>query len=323
MSTDIQKYEGTPAARASNWAAMSDEDLRREAIRAAGERNPVRLWELTEAYLVLHNPRGALISPHTLDNYRLGITDFLQQWEGENLLRPTRDAPLQYLRKLESSISPATGRHLAPGTISVKLAAARALYRALRWAGATDLSPFADVRAPRDPTPLEEKREAYPEEDVIKLIEASTQPDRALVLLAAHGGLRIAEILSLTWGNVDMPAGTIRVTGKGRKTRTVHMSSALTEALSELRGANHDPAGAVMPYRTGSRARQRLQDLCNRAGVAYLGVHSLRHSCGTRLYRMTGDLRIAARHLGHSSTTTTQIYAKMDTTKYSEAIAKL
>ncbi len=46
------------------------------------------------------------------------------------------------------------------------------------------------------------------------------------------------------------------------------------------------------------------------AGIPYRGIHALRHTCGTRLVRETGNLEMAARHLGHSSIETTRVYAK-------------
>ena len=58
------------------------------------------------------------------------------------------------------------------------------------------------------------------------------------------------------------------------------------------------------------QVRYRLEQLCAKSGVTYLGVHALRHSCGTRIVRESGDLDRAARHLGHASIETTRVYAK-------------
>lgn len=312
----LTKYAQTVTARARNWAALSDEDLRRTVTKAANERNAAELWSVTEAYLVLHSNRGTSISRHTLDNYERGIRVLLQHWHGENLIRPSRDAARQFVMELQE-----TG--LAPGSIQVRLAAARLLYRALRWAGVTTAAPFADVKAPHDPTPAEEKRQAYPEADVTRLLESAELVDQVLILLAAHGGLRVAEALALDWAAVDLNSGTLRVVhGKGGKTRTVHLSGSLSATLSAWQ-AHSGATGHVLPYRTAARARQRLQAVCAAAGVPYLGVHSLRHTCGTRMYRVSGDLRIAARHLGHASTSTTQVYAKMSTSDYAAAVGKL
>jgi integrase len=315
VTTAIVQYTGTATARAKTWDSMSDADLRREAIKAANDRDTARLWSLTEAYLILHGRSGARVSPHTIDNYERGVRTLLEHWQGENILRPSRGAALRYVRELEDA-------GLAPGSIRIKLASARALYKALRWAGATDAAPFTDVKAPADPTPAEEKRQAYPEEAIGTLLEYASSRDRALVLLGAHGGLRIAEILGLRWSDVNLEAGSLRVReGKGRKSRTVRLSPSLAEALRDYQA--YSSSETVMPYRSANRARQRMKRLCKLAGVQYLGMHALRHACGTKLYRISSDLRVAAKHLGHASTATTQIYAKMDTRATAAAVAQL
>lgn len=60
-----------------------------------------------------------------------------------------------------------------------------------------------------------------------------------------------------------------------------------------------------------------MDDLMTRAGLerseaSASGVHSLRHSSGTRLYRETRDLMLVRDHLGHSSVSTSERYAKSD-----------
>ena len=316
---EIVRYQGDVLSRAKAWANLPESDLRRAAMQAASERDPVRLWALTEAYIVLHGRSGARVSPNTLENYERGVRFLLEHWEGESVLRPARDAALAYVRELEDA-----GQ--APGTISVRLAAARMLYKALRWARATQATPFEDVKAPRDPTPAEEKREAYTPEEVSDMLELADPVERALVLLGAHAGLRVSEILALEWPDVSLDAGTLRVRhGKGGKAATVVLSGSLAGVLEDLPGGREGP---VMPFRDPNTARYHLRQLCGRCwgfhwteavsgnkvrrARNYKGMHALRHYCGTRIYRATGDLRVAAKHLRHANMNTSAVYAKMD-----------
>jgi integrase len=306
--TDIQRCEGTHLARASSWAGLADEELRKRAVVAAHNRDSAELWSLAEAFLTLHGPSGSRMSRHTLRMYRRGVVDLVDAWQGENLLRPSRDAGSLYVRQLESAVSERTGKPLAVGTIRVRLAAAQLLYKALRWAGATTAVPFDNTSAPRDPTPAWEKRQPYGQEALERLLAVAEPGDRVLVLLGAHAGLRVAEIVNLRWSDVDLPGQKLTVTGKGNKRGTVEMSSSLKEALEVLERAAPGEI-YVMPYRSTNRARQRFEALCERAGVPYLGVHSLRHYSGTRVARET-SLEDTQRHLRHASITTTQSYAK-------------
>ncbi len=66
-----------------------------------------------------------------------------------------------------------------------------------------------------------------------------------------------------------------------------------------------------------------LRSLCSRAGVKYekRHVHGLRHSAATMLLDQCGDLFVAAPHLRHSSISTTEVYAKLSSTKLTDALA--
>lgn len=321
MSAEITRYDGSTLSRAESWAGLLPDELRRRAAKAANERDADELWALTEAYLFLHGSKGARVSRHTLRTYRRGVADLLEAWAGENLLRPGRDAGVVYVRRLESGAL-TDGDPPSPATLSVKLAAARTLYKALRWAGATEARPFDDVRVAKDPTPPWEKRRPYRDNEVEALLELAAGAERAMVLLGAHGGLRIGEMADLRWEDVDMENSSLRVrSGKGGKAATVRMTRRLREALAELIDDPDYQAGEkrqrdasyVLPW-TADHARRRFRRLCDRAGVDYrtAGVHGLRHGAGTRYYKQTRDLGRVAAHLRHADIQTTRIYAKID-----------
>lgn len=322
----LELYQGTATDRAVRWASLPSGDLRRLAITAAQARDAEALWNLTDAYLTLHGAKGSAVSERTRDAYRRGITDLLRDWAGENLLRPARDAGVVWVRQLETTIvrDPRTGeakrdaasggpRVLSPATVQAKLAAARALYKALRWAGTTTASPFENVKVAKDPVPAWEKRGAYSHEEVEALLEVAEGADRVVVLLGAHAGLRIAEMAALRWPDLDWRAKELVVhQGKGGKTARVAMTRRLRETLQEAPHDAADLGGFVLPFRA-YRARERFQSLCLRAGVEYKGkeVHGLRHGAGTRTYVQFKDLGRVAQHLRQASVDTARRYAKM------------
>jgi len=317
--SEIQRYQGDALSRAESWAALPPEELKRRAARAANARDLEELWALSEAYLFLHGSKGARASRHTLRTYRRGIEDLLEGWQHENLLRPARDAGVLYIRRLEATPNPETGARPQASTLQVKLAAARTLYRALRWSGATEARPFEDVRVARDPTPPWEKRRPYGDREVERLLELAEPAERVMVLLGAHAGLRISEMTALRWEELDLAHGELRVeAGKGGKRARVRMTRRLRDALEALRDAPAAPnrqrgSELVLPWGT-DHARTHFRRLCQRAGVEYAsaGVHGLRHGAGTRYYRQTHDLGRVAAHLRHADIQTTRIYAKID-----------
>ncbi len=227
MSTTLQTFQGDLLHQARSWAELSPEDLKRRAAKAVHERDSEELWQLTKAYLFLHGSKGGNVSTHTLRNYRRGVIDLIEAWQGENVLRPSRDAGVLYVRKLETLPNPKTAHPISAATIEVKLAAARMLYKALRWSGITEVNPFEDVSPAPDMTPDWEKRKHYSIEDIEKLLQVADPIESAMILLGAHTGLRISEICSLKWSDVDYPKGKLKVLGKGGKRASVSMSGKL------------------------------------------------------------------------------------------------
>ena len=123
------------------------------------------------------------------------------------------------------------GRHDGQGYVNTLLAAAGCLYRALRWAAATDADPFNDVRVPKDRTSGLVKCPPYSEDEVAEVLEQAGVQERFLLFLVCHAGLRIREALDLNWADLDEAGRRIHVvSGKGRKARLVAMSGSLARA---------------------------------------------------------------------------------------------
>ena len=251
------------------------------------------------------------MSLHTLAAYRRGLNDLLAAWQGENLLRPRRNAGVLYVRQLEGRLKPAS--------VGVKLAAAKAFYAALRWSGVTDTAPFADVRAAVDKTPSWEKRDAYTQTEVHWLERTSESYTLYIVLLGAHAGLRVSEMTALKWDDIDLGSATLKVVaGKGGKTARVNLSSTLVETLELV--PLEQRTGYLLPARSRIAVYKRLEAACRAAKVKFKGVHALRHASGTRLRDETGDLALVADHLRHSSLDTARGYAKASNQQLKKAV---
>lgn len=288
----------------------------RDALDADADAPEV--WALVRYHLLTWGRAGERTSEHTLRAYHAGVRTFLRFIEAEAgarrsrallIAKPPADLGVRYLRSLERA-------GLSPATVNHRRAAARALYRALRWANVTTADPFLDAPAARDPTDRADKRTPYTDDDITRLRlriadEGGDAALEALVLLGAHGALRIAEAAALAWEDVDAAFQAIRVRGKGGKTAAVALTPPLRAALMRLETASRP---RVLPYPSAASVRYHLRRLCARAGVPYRGYHALRHYAGTRLYQQTGDLHITAAHLRHSSINTTTVYAHLGAT---------
>jgi integrase/recombinase XerC len=146
--------------------------------------------------------------------------------------------------------------------------------------------------------------------------------DRAIMELLYSSGLRLSELTGLEQDDVNVRDATVRVTGKGAKTRVVPVGRFALAALAvwlPARGELARPGEkALFVGRDGSalgaRAVQaRLKQWALKLGLAdKVHPHALRHSFASHLLQSSGDLRAVQEMLGHASISTTQIYTHLD-----------
>ncbi|MFC3086070.1 tyrosine recombinase XerC [Tabrizicola soli] len=154
--------------------------------------------------------------------------------------------------------------------------------------------------------------------------------DTAIATLLYGLGLRISEALALTGADHPLPQ-SLRVTGKGGRTRIVPVIPAAAEAVAAyaalcphdlvpsdplFRGARGGPVNPRLIQAAMERARLRL-------GLpASATPHALRHSFATHLLAAGGDLRAIQELLGHASLSTTQGYTAVDAAQLMEVYEK-
>jgi integrase/recombinase XerC len=150
--------------------------------------------------------------------------------------------------------------------------------------------------------------------------------DMAVLSLCYGAGLRISEALSLSRADLEGPS--LRVTGKGNKTRLVPLIDAVrrsVDAYLELCPFKLTPSqplfrgvkGGVLSPRL---IQQRVAQLRGALGLPPSATpHALRHSFATHLLGRGGDLRAIQELLGHASLSTTQVYTAIDTERLLES----
>ena len=317
ISFEIVLRESQSVDSVRRWLGLSESEMRREVAYAIIEKNLAQLWSLFEAYLVLHGSARADISEKTLINYSYGLKKLLRfvRHQNVNLLYPERDLGYKYksylssIRREKISLQNQNAT-LTPLTIRWLIGAARRFYQSLNWAGVISINPFADVKVARDSIMPWERRSAYSEFEIECLLAKADEEMRLLLLLGAHGGLRISETLNLMTDDIEISSMTLTVRkGKGRKRRKVSIGKNLSRSIAQLDAGSRQ----IFMY-SPCKVRIKLKRLCNEADITYRGHHALRHYCGTRLMSQTGSIEIVAQHLGHVSTETTRTYIKIDDT---------
>jgi integrase/recombinase XerC len=185
-------------------------------------------------------------------------------------------------------------------------------------------NPGQDVRAPKVSRRLPQTLDADQMARLLQIPagEPFAARDRALMELLYSSGLRLAEIVGLDLGALDLRDRMVHVLGKGRKARLVPVGRAAVRALEQwlTERAALAPAGeqALFLGRSGRRLGRRAVQLrvafwARRQGLAaHVYPHLFRHSFASHLLESGAELRGVQELLGHADIATTQIYTHLD-----------
>jgi integrase/recombinase XerC len=279
-------------------------------------------------------------SPRTLEAYGFAARRyiaFLEQHRGEAISLSTLGgvtageirAWLAHLRQ---------GDHpLSPRSLSQALSAIRTFHGFLDRRLDTPNTGLALVRGPKvrpgAPRPVSEDQARG------LIAEPALDPDReeweaardAAVLTLLYGcGLRISEALSLKRSDAPLP-DSLRILGKGSKTRIVPVLPAVREAIADYLAQVPFAIGPDEPLFRAKRGgplsprhvQATVQGLRGRLGLpASATPHALRHSFATHLLGAGADLRSIQELLGHASLSTTQRYTQVDAAALLSAYSK-
>jgi integrase/recombinase XerC len=259
-------------------------------------------------------------SQHTVTAYRRDLVCLAEFCDRERVRR-WRDLKVHHLRRYAAA-GHASG--LDPRSIQRRLSGARSFLRYLIREGEITQNPAIGVSAPRAarklPVTLDVDQMGHLLQ--IKGDDPVTVRDRAMLELLYSSGLRLAELVGLDLGDVDLGDATVRVTGKGRKTRLVPVGRVARQALREWLKARGGMAAlrdkalftGVRGERISPRSVQaRVTHWARRSGLGQrVHPHLFRHSFASHLLESSGDLRGVQEMLGHANISTTQIYTHLD-----------
>ncbi|MGI8715662.1 MAG: tyrosine recombinase XerC [Solirubrobacteraceae bacterium] len=295
-----------PDGVAPAWRAALDafaDDLRRRAVAAKTE------------------------TAYAIDNLQFA------RWATSHELAPS-SVDIRALRRYVAGLS-ADGQ--APSTVARKLASLRGLLDVQVTVGARCENPADLLGSPKRPQRLPRVLKATEVAALLDRIPATTPlelRDRALFELAYASGLRAEELVSLDTDAIDFDTETVRVEGKGDRTRMVptgeHALRALERYLGRGRPALDTGQGrSLFLSKSGRRlstsdVRRRLRTwsrlaLRSAPALAETHPHALRHSFATHLLEGGADLRAIQELLGHASISTTQVYTRVDSARLRSA----
>jgi integrase/recombinase XerC len=275
-------------------------------------------WQQPIEDFLAHLSVERRLSPRTTQTYRSQLD------EAARALLAGGAGDWQEVRRdqIRSLITGAHRRGLAPRSLALMLAALRSFYRWLRQARFPELvNPAQGIKPPKSGKRLPAVLDADAVTQLVEIPEGErlSTRDRALLELFYSSGLRLSEVAGLRWGDIDLADASVRVLGKGAKTRVVPIGSMAIAALREL-AVEHGNAldqpvfgngrgGALSPRAIQARVKVWAQ----RQGIwQRVHPHLLRHSFASHLLESSGDLRAVQELLGHADIGTTQVYTHLN-----------
>jgi integrase/recombinase XerC len=260
------------------------------------------------------------LSPHTDANYRRDLGLFVAYCD-QNQVGDWSRLDSQHVRQFAAA---EFRRGSSPRTIQRRLSALRSFFTFLQRECALQANPAVDVQGPkarkRLPTTIDV-------DQMNRLLSFRTDAhlgvrDKAIMELFYSSGLRLSELVGLDLTDVDLADRTVRVLGKGSKTRIVPVGRIAVEAISHWLKERGTIAAigeqALFVGRLGVRLQGRMvQKLvaawAKRQGLGvHVHPHMFRHSFASHLLESSQDLRGVQELLGHASISTTQIYTHLD-----------
>jgi len=263
------------------------------------------------------------VKPSTVRNYRDNIRLYIKPALGAIKLTDLHAHTVQnFINSIERS--PATVR-LICGVLS----------EAMEKAVELDYIPQNPVK--RCTRPRKEQKEIHPlnDEEVAALLNtAKGGPLEQLIIVALFTGMRLSELLGLTWDCVDFDKGTITInkqlasqaqrsagevftSPKSNKARTVAAAPSVLAALKAQRRIQIEKqlrAGPlwdnshnlIFTNETGGLLSQRMtdyhfRDIADAAGLSHTRFHDCRHTYAVNALRAGDDVKSVQGNLGHAT----------------------
>jgi integrase/recombinase XerC len=276
------------------------------------------------------------LSPHTVRGYGTDLerfSTFLVEFLGVGASEVCPgDVDRLAVRSFVASMARAGLSRTSQGRA---LSAVRGLFRYAVREGEMPANPAHGVKTPKAPKTLPRHLRPGEVETVLEAADSVDRKDpelglrdRAILELLYATGLRVGELVSLDWGDLDLPGRVLRVLGKGGKERMVPFGRPAEAALrawlgewepvrARAEGAEATSEPIFLNHRGGrltARSVRRVIDRAVETAAVASGVHphTLRHTFATHLLENGADLRSIQELLGHSSLSTTQRYTHLD-----------
>ena len=271
-------------------------------------------------------------SPHTIRAYKVDLNQLVDHLGEELAIIELNKYDLhEYISIISKSIS--------SKSLSRKIATIKSLFKYLVDQNIVKVNISKSLKIPKinkklpNHLTIDEMNTFF--DKTLKIVDISLR-DLLIIDLLYSTGIRASECIEISINNIDLNKNTIRITGKGGKTRLVIFGDKTKQNISSYLNskAMEKNNGYLFPSRL---KKKKLKNNFITTRTIYnivkkyikfvsnnekLGPHSLRHSFATHLLQSGSDLMAIKDLLGHESLGSTQIYTHLDTKRMKDIYNK-
>lgn len=262
------------------------------------------------------------LSKNTALAYRSDISKFLK-------FAKKKEMPIEEFQHQDITdfLWEAKMKGLKPTSVYRIIESLRQFYKYLTAEEIIENNPTSYIAAPKIPETLPDMLSFDEVERLLNSIDSSDEMNirnRAMLELLYATGLRVSELINLTFSDIDINKGFLRVIGKGSKERLIPFGEKAKNFINiylNKRKPHVELKENIFISRLGKKLSRvefwrQLKNIAKKAGInKNITPHTLRHSFASHLLAGGADIRFVQEMLGHSSISTTQIYTHLDKDK--------
>lgn len=255
------------------------------------------------------------LGDNTINSYMFDLEDFFKTFNG-SIESCTKKDILAYISSING---------LEVSTVNRHISSLKSFFNYLVDESIIKVSPMEEVSSLKSPKKLP-KYLSISEVNKLLNIPLNSEFDyrnKAMLELMYATGLRVSELVSIEYSNIDFENSIIRINGKGKKERIIPLGEVasyyLKVYLSDYRSKllKRNTYNQVFLNNHGKPITRQgfnyiLENIRELTGITKeITPHVLRHSFATHLLEGGADIRSIQEMLGHENISTTNIYTEV------------
>jgi len=210
---------------------------------------------------------------------------------------------------------------VAPATVNRELCCLKTIYnKAIEWGKAKE-NPVRKVKFLKEHN---EKVRFFEKEEIKKIVDNAPEPLRFIFIVALNTGMRLGEVISLEWRDIDINNRLIYVRdSKSGESRDIPMTKSLYNMLFDLKIKNemmNDYPSLLFPRVKKFWVSHKFTELLKGLGIEDSSFHTIRHTAASYLAMMGINLKVIQEILGHKTFRMTLRYAHLSKSFKKEAM---